>query len=153
MGQWVKWVTISDGSHGSWVTVCWPMTHYHSQHMCSFYGVTKWVLVIPASSAEYGRHFGAFITAQHHYSTTEQHVSWNCTSSINCTWGFQKQTAETNCTCANNMHGFGFDLSDCMQSRPTCYNHRKCNTVAQYILCYVVTVDFIYILFFGDLTV
>jgi len=51
------------------------------------------------------------------------------------------------------MHGFGFDLSDCMQSRPTCYNHRKCNTVAQYILCYVVTVDFIYILFFGDLTV
>ena len=21
-GQWVKWVTILDGSHGSWVTVC-----------------------------------------------------------------------------------------------------------------------------------
>ena len=27
MGQWVKWVTFFDGSHGSWVTSCLPMTH------------------------------------------------------------------------------------------------------------------------------
>ena len=26
-GQWVKWVTVFDGSHGSWVTSCLPMTH------------------------------------------------------------------------------------------------------------------------------
>ena len=33
MGQWVKWVTILDGLHGSWVTLYWPMTHYHWQHV------------------------------------------------------------------------------------------------------------------------
>ena len=27
MGQWVKWVTVFDGSRGSWVTSCLPMTH------------------------------------------------------------------------------------------------------------------------------
>jgi len=70
--------------------------------------------------------------SQHHYSTAEQHVSLNRTSPINCTWGLQKQTAEINCTCAN-MHGFEFDLSDCMQSN--CYGHRKCNTV-DYIYCF-----------------
>ena len=32
-----------------------------------------------------------------------------------CTRGLEKQTAVINGTCAN-MHGFGFDLSDCMQS-------------------------------------
>jgi len=26
-GSWVKWVTLFDGSHGSWVTSCLPMTH------------------------------------------------------------------------------------------------------------------------------
>jgi len=24
-GSWVKWVTILDGSHRSWITVRWPM--------------------------------------------------------------------------------------------------------------------------------
>jgi len=37
-----------------------------------------------------------------------------------------------NCTCPN-MYGFGFDLSDCMQSN--CYGHRKCNTV-DFIYCF-----------------
>ena len=27
MGQWVKWVSFSDGSCGSWVVALSPMTH------------------------------------------------------------------------------------------------------------------------------
>jgi len=37
ISEWVKFVTILDGSHGSWVTVWWPVTHYHSQHMSSIF--------------------------------------------------------------------------------------------------------------------
>jgi len=42
MGQWVKWVTFLDGSHGSWVGVGWSMTHHCTdpvsrRETCSLY--------------------------------------------------------------------------------------------------------------------
>jgi len=89
--QWING-SMSHGSVGQmghncgWVT--WVMghsmlTHYHSQHMSSFYGsAQKRVLVIPASSAECERHFTAFnarniITAQRNgvFPETVQAVS------------------------------------------------------------------------------
>ena len=127
-----QWVMGQVGHNCRWVT--WVMGHcmlIHDPLPFTAYVFILWICT-KASSGNSGiisrmwKTFQRIQCTQHHYNTAEQHVSWNRTNSINCTWGLQKESAEINCTCAN-MHSFGFDLSDCMQSN--CYGHRKCNTI------------------------
>jgi len=87
IGHNFGWVT--------WFMVHSMLTHYHSQHMPSFYGsAQKRVLQVPASSAESERHFSAFNA---HNIITAQRNRTVCFLKLYKLYQFHLRVTQTNC--------------------------------------------------------